>query len=162
MTRFIEMKTNAPSPRHGWSRREHYTRREEPHRQLACKPDWTSLVYASHTAGLKTSFMCKIAAERAHVLKQGRVHVFVAERRGWDHSVFTAASLNRQDQGAATKTAPNTGRRALILSRPRGISSCVCDDQNRYLKPKPGLFRVVFVLKPDLSIVTMEKCKAAT
>lgn len=30
MTRFIEMKTNAPSPRHGWSRRERYTERGAP------------------------------------------------------------------------------------------------------------------------------------
>lgn len=48
MTRFIK-RVNAAPPHPGWSRGE------EPHRQLACEADWTSLVYALHAAGLKTS-----------------------------------------------------------------------------------------------------------
>lgn len=83
MTRFIEMKTNAPSPHHGWSHRERYTERGAPQAiSMQARLNISGLCI-THSWAQDIAHVQDRCRARVHVLKQGRLHVFVvAERRG--------------------------------------------------------------------------------
>lgn len=110
MTRFIEMEMNAL-----WVVQSGALHGEEPHRRLACRPDWniSGLCIAVHIAGLRTPLVYKMLQSVRVSLKQQqqhkqhlfvRAHAVRMHASGWmvagkeESSLFTAASLNQQIQ----------------------------------------------------------------